>query len=107
MPTPSPPELSRDLQLRGLPAQRPLERRDPAALLGGQRAVLAGRITLHARLDHLIAPPAQQHLRDLVLAADLRDRPPATQRREHQLGLLLDGELPVLALVAQQPLPTR
>jgi site-specific recombinase XerD len=36
--------------------------RDPAALLGGQRAVLAGLIALHARLDHLIAPAPEEGL---------------------------------------------
>ena len=46
----------------GLLPERPLQLRDPPPLLSGQRPVLAGLEALHARLDHLIAPPPQQRL---------------------------------------------
>jgi hypothetical protein len=49
------------------------------------------------RLERPIAPPAQQRLRDLVLAAELGDRALAAQARHHELELLPPAELAVLA----------
>ena len=54
--------FSRDLQLIGLAPERPLELRDPPPLLSGKRTVLARLEALHARLDHLVAPPPQKRL---------------------------------------------
>jgi hypothetical protein len=72
-----------------------------------RRAVGAVGETLGARLDDLVAPAAQQALRDVVPAADLRDRAVPADARQHELELLLGGERAVLALVAQHGLLTR
>lgn len=89
-----------------LATQRPLQLRDPAALLRGQRAVLPRLEPLRRRLQGLLAPLAQQALGDVVLAAQLGDRAVAAKRRQHDLELLLRRELPVLAVVAQRVLPS-
>src|SRR5262249_32832234 len=66
-----------------------------------QRPFLPRLEPLRRRLQRLLAPPAQQALGDLALAAELRDRAVAAKRRQHDLELLLGRELPVLALLAQ------
>src|SRR5581483_11192006 len=96
--------FSRDLELVRLLAERPLQLSDPAALLGLQRPLLARLEPLRRRLQRLLAPLAQQALRDPMLTADLDDRAVATQRRQHDLQLLLRGELPILPLLAQPDL---
>src|SRR5215218_2047400 len=101
---PSPQEFPRDLDLQRLAPQRPLELPDLAPELVGLAALGLATEPLGARGEELLAPPPHQRLGDLVLAAELRDRPLAAQRREHQLALLLRAELPVRALVAQRPL---
>jgi len=57
---------------------------------------------IQATREKLLTPPAQQRLGDIALARKLRDRLRALQRREHQLGLLLSRELPVLPSLRQQ-----
>ena len=52
--------------------------------------------------EELIAPLSEQAVGDVVLAAELSDGLRATQRREHDLGLLLRGELPVPTGLAQR-----
>jgi hypothetical protein len=77
-----------------------------AALLG-HRAILALPQTRCARLDHVLAPATKQRLGQVVLAADLRDRPSTAERGEHWLDLLLRRELSVLALSLKDGLPSR
>jgi hypothetical protein len=54
--------------------------------------------------EELLTPLSQQTVGDVVLATELSHRFRATQRREHDLGLLLRGELPVLANLTQRRL---
>src|ERR1019366_6342887 len=92
---PAPQCFPRDLQLVGLATQRPLELTDllPRLLLAGERGVPA--------LQELLAPVVVERLCDLVLAADLLHRPVPAQARQHDLDLLLGGERPGFALLAQ------
>jgi hypothetical protein len=83
----------------------PSVRSSSAILLDLQRALLAVLETISGGLHHLVAPPAQQRLRDVALAADLRHRAVTPKQSQHQLDLLLGRELPVLAPVAQRELP--
>jgi hypothetical protein len=50
--------------------------------------------------EKLLAPLAQQTVGNVVLATAFGHRLRATQRREHDLRLLLGGELPLLADLA-------
>jgi hypothetical protein len=54
--------------------------------------------------EELLAPFPEEAVGDVVLATELGHRLRAAQRREHDLGLLLRGELPVLANLAQRRL---
>ena len=54
--------------------------------------------------EELLAPFPEDAVGDVVLATELGHRLRATQRREHNLGLLLRGELPVPADLAQRRL---
>src|SRR5215218_802176 len=101
---PAPQEFPRDLDLQRLATQRPLELPDLPAQLVGLGALGLATQPLRARGKELLAPAPQQRLGDLMLAAELRDRPLTAQRREHQLALLLRAELPVRAFLAQRPL---
>src|SRR3954454_2508782 len=85
-------------------AQRPLQPRDLPAQLIGLRALGPALQALGAGGEELLAPFPQEAVGDLVLATELGHRLRATQRREHDLGLLLRGELPVLANLAQRRL---
>ena len=86
---PAPQEFPRDLHLHRLAPQRPLELGDLAAQLVGLGALRLALQALGAGGEELLAPLAQQAVGDVVLAAELRDRLRAAQRREHDLGLLL------------------
>jgi hypothetical protein len=99
--TASPAEFPHDLDLHRLAAQRPLQPRDLTTQLVGLGALRAARALGPGR-EELLAPLAQQTVGDVVLATELGHRLGATQRREHDLGLLLGRELPVLADLAQR-----
>jgi hypothetical protein len=99
---PAPQEFPRDLKLHRLAPERALEPPHLTAQLVELGPLGLARQPLGAGSQELLAPLAQQRLADVVLAADLRDGPLAPQRREHQLGLLLGGELAVLAWFAQR-----
>jgi hypothetical protein len=60
------------------------------------------REPLGARREELLTPLPEQAVGDLMLAAQLGQRLRAAQRREHDLGLLLRRELPVLTGLAQR-----
>jgi hypothetical protein len=52
----------------------------------------------------VFTPLPEQAVGDVVLPTELGHRPRAPQRRENDLGLLLRGELPALANLAQRRL---
>ena len=100
--TPIPARVPRDLDLHRLAAQRPLQPADLPAQLVGLGALGLARQALGAGGEELLAPLAQQAVGDVVLAAQLGHRLRSTQRREHDLGLLLRRELAVLPGLAQR-----
>jgi hypothetical protein len=91
----------RDLELVGLPAQRPLELTDlPPQLALAAPLLLPGK-RLAAAFEQLVAPRLVQRVRDLVLPANVLHRPVAAQPSQHDLDLLLRRPAPVLPLLAQ------
>src|SRR6266542_1830803 len=98
---PLPQEFSRDLQLIGLAAERPLQLGDLAPKLPLTQALLLAGQRPAAALEQLLAPAVAQRLRDRVLTANLLHRAVAAQASQHDLDLLLGRPTPVLALLAQ------
>jgi hypothetical protein len=103
-PRKSSPAISTSIVLRPSARSR---RGDLAAQLVGFGALALALQPLGAGRQKLLAPFPEQAVSDVVLAAKLGDRLRAAQRREHDLGLLLGGELPVPARVAQRGAPSR
>ena len=94
----------RDLELVGLPTQRPLQLPDlPTQLLHIAALLLAGE-RAQAALEQLLPPRVVQRLRDPLLPADLPRGPIAAQPGKHDLQLLLRRPAPVLPLLAQPSL---
>ncbi|MCW3000560.1 MAG: transposase [Conexibacter sp.] len=91
---PSRQEFPRDLDLHGLAPERALELGDLRAQLVKLGPFGLPGQALSAGGEELLPPLAQQAVGDVVLTAQLRVGLGATQRREHDLGLLLRGELP-------------
>jgi hypothetical protein len=102
--TPSPARVPRDLDLHRLAPQRPLQPRDLTTQVVGLGALALALHALGPGGEELLTPRAQQTVGDVMLATELGDRRRTTQRREHDLGLLLHGEPPVLANLAQRRL---
>src|SRR5262249_38051607 len=98
---PAPQCFPRDLELVGLPTQRPLQLTDLAPQLALASPPLLPGQRFTAALAQLVAPRVVERVRDLVLAADVLHRPIAAQPRQHDLDLLLRRPTAVLPLLAQ------
>src|SRR5207247_7143347 len=89
----------RDLELVGLPTERPLQLADLAAQLPIALALFLAGQALPPGLQQLIAP-ARVERQDRVLTAHLPDAAIAAQAGQHSLQLLLRRPTPVLPLLA-------